>query len=349
VVEVDDADVLEILQRSEFTEESRTAITSTDVPKVLGLNRYGTPLTVYHDKRGESEERSASLPAWLGLRLENVVAELYVGATGTPLRTDDGFYRHPEYPWLAAHLDRRAVGDGRLIVELKTRNNARGWGEDGSADIPADVWTQVQIQAACVGAREVHVATLFSNTSFRVYRIEPDPAFMETVLPILQTLWFDHIQVGIPPMVTGADPDTRLVQRTGGGESGVLKAATPEQEQLVAEYRLARMNTAQSLFALKGAENRIKVLIGEEADGLRGAFGVIYWKRTKEVETTDWELVAKVYRAAVEGLFELAAPGDDDEKLAEYVIIRSEVAVAEGLYTTTRPGSRVFRPNLREE
>jgi hypothetical protein len=172
---------------------------------------------------------------------------------------------------------------------------------------------------------------------------------MANIIPILRTFWFDHVLAGVPPMATGSPADREILQRIGGGETGVMKAATPEQEALVGQYRLARMNAAQANYALEESENRIKQLIGEDADGLRGGFGQITWRRTREVHKTEWELVAKVYYAAVWALFEMAAPGDDDAVVAEYASIKDQVAAAQGLYTTVRPGSRRFQPTFRED
>ena len=332
-----------------FDLERRSAITSTDAAALLGLSCFGSPLTVYRDKRGESEPWDVSLPAWMGTRLEDIVSELYVAATGTPVRRDEGFYRHPTLDWIGTHIDCRAVGDDALVVELKTRNSARGWGADGSADIPVDVWTQVQVQAAVLGAREVHVAALFSNSSFRVYRIEPDPFWFAKFVDLARVFWFEHVLAGVPPMATGTDADTEIVSRVGGGNTGVIKQATPEQEAIVGAYRLARLNAAQANFNFEGVKNRVKQIIGEDADGLRGSFGVIWWRRAKAYDVVEWDRVADVYRRAARRLLEMAAPGDDDALVAELAAIAGQVDVAESLYTRTEPGTRRLAPNLRDD
>lgn len=345
-----DSDIEEIVEQPEllderraFLEERHGIIGSTDVAAILGLSRWGTPLSVYRAKTEPIEtDEQMSLSAWLGLRLENLVAELYSAATGKKVRADNRLLRHPIYEWFGCHLDRRVVGDPNLIVELKTRGSTRGWGEDGSGDIPADVWCQVQAQLIIAGAREVHVAVLFSNSSFRVYKILPDLDFEAKLIPDLEKFWYEHVVPHVPPPASGHDVDTEYVNDTPGGRSGQVRAATPEQEAIVARYRMAIVNAAQADYALKEVQNQIKGIIGEEHDGLRGSFGVIWWKRTKPIKHTDYEKVASVSRAAA---LDIASrwPGEMPIEV-ENDLATAEVAV--DLYTTTKPGTRRLRPDL---
>lgn len=338
-------DVLD--QRKTFHEERRRGIFSTDTSAILGLSRYGTPLTVYRAKLGETDVRQPSLAAWLGSHLENLVAELYTTSTGIKVRADNLAHFHKTYPWLGTHLDRRAVGDPGLIIELKTRGSTRGWGEDGSSDVPIDVWTQVQHEAFVVGAREVHVAALFSNSSFRVYTIAPDPSFERDVVPVLSAFWQDNVVAKVPPLPTGADPDTEYVRALADeGDGGEMKPCTPEMEEIVLRYKLARFNAAQAEFARDGLKNELIQIIGPDSDGLTGTFGRILYKRTRMVRKTDWKLVAESLRRAAEELLELAAPSEDD--LPKYAAVQAVVDAVEDLYTTTKPGSRRFTVDFVE-
>ncbi len=329
-------------QRKAFDEERRRGIFSTDVAAILGLSRYGSPMSVYRAKQGELPPREMSLPAWIGLRLETLVAELYATATGSKLRADNLAHFHPVYTFLGTHLDRRVVKDSGLIVELKTRGSARGWGEDGTADVPPDVWSQVQHEIFCTGARECHVAALFSNSSFRIYRLEPDPAYETNVVPTLVEFWNDHVLAGVPPEITGHDADTAYLRTFEGGDTGFYKLATPEMEEIIAQLRLAYYNAAAAGLAKTELQNRVKVIIGEDADGISGAFGIIHWKRSRPSLKTDWKLVATTLQQAADRLLELANPGEGDPFVDEYALLSSVVRNAESLYTAERPGSRRF-------
>jgi putative phage-type endonuclease len=335
-------------QRKAFDEERRMGIFSTDVAAILGLARYGTALSVYRSKRGESEPRPPSLASWIGTRLENLVAEMYSAATQNRVRSDNQAHFHPTYDWLGCHLDRRVVGDSALIVELKTRHSARGWGEDGTADIPPETWCQVQEQLFVTGARECHVAVLFSNSSYRTYRLLPDAAFEKDILPTLSAFWFENFLPGVPPVPTGHDIDTEISKRIPGGDTGDVKPATPEQSKVVEQFRLARLNEAQAANVRAGLQNQIREIIGREADGLRGPFGVITWKRTADWTKIEWKLVANAYRAAAEELLGMATP-TTDEDVAQYAHIQATLPLVEELYSEKRPGVRRFNFDFVED
>jgi putative phage-type endonuclease len=339
---VEERDVLD--GRAAFLAERRTGIMSTDVAAILGLSRWATALSVYREKVGEAADDRPSLPAWIGLRLENLVAELYSAATENRLRSDNRLHRSHEYDWIACHLDRRVVGDSGIIVELKTRNSARGWGEPGTADVPPDVWCQVQSQLLVTGAREVHVAVLFSNSRFDIYRVLPDPEFWESLIPDLRAFWFDHVVARVPPAPSGHDIDTEIIAALGGGETGVMKAATPEQEEIISVLRLARAETAKAELAEAEAANRVKLLIGEDADGISGSFGIITWKRTKEVEKTNWKTLASVYEQALSSVLDVSDPNDPVVAAAADTLIE-----ALALCTRFEPGSRRFLPKFVED
>lgn len=336
-------DVLEGLEA--FLEERRSGITSTDVPGILGLSKWATPLSVYRDKVGESQPRPVTLPMWMGNRLEGIVSELYTEATGNRVRADNRLIRHPIYDWFICHLDRRVVGDPDLIVELKTRDRMTGWGEDGTDKVPPDVFCQVQSQMIVTAAREAHVATLFSNRSFRVYRILPDPDFAAKLIPTLEDFWFNYVVAGVPPEPSGREIDTEVVNATPGGNTGHIKAATPEQEEVAKGLKAARLNAAVAELAKDAAENRVKTIIGEDADGLTGSFGTIYWKRVKDSHKTKWEVVAGVYKAAVDALLELA----DQHKIVVAPGIRTQVDAAKDLYTKIEPGTRRLDVRFKDE
>ena len=327
-----------------FDSERMSGVTSTDVASILGLSRWGTALSVYKAKRGESPVRTAGLSAWMGTRLEPLVTELYTTANGIRLRADNLYHVHPKYPWFGCHLDRRTVGDPRHLVELKTRFSSRGWGADGSADIPPDVWCQVQAQMAITGATRCDVAALFGNSDYRTYHILPDETFVTELIPTLESFWFNNVLAGVPPEPTGSAVDSDIVKMIPGGDTGVLKPATAEHELAVARLRVARMRFAEAEREKDEAENLIKVIIGEDADGLTGSFGTITWKRAKPWLKTDWKTLAGVYQNAAIRLLELAPP---DEEVGD---IQATVDLAPTLYSETQPAvRRIDLHGLREE
>ena len=62
-------------QRALWLEGRRTGIGGSDVAAVLGLNPWKTPLDVWNDKLGLSEDKGMTEPAYWGTVLEDTVAK----------------------------------------------------------------------------------------------------------------------------------------------------------------------------------------------------------------------------------------------------------------------------------
>lgn len=333
-------------ERQEFHDRRATGLGATDGPKILGLSRYGTPLSVFHEKRDPQPPEPSSLPAWMGLKLQATVAELYTAATGVRLRADTRHHRSKEHPFIVCHLDYRAWGKPQLLVECKTKAYERGWGPDGSTEIPADVFVQVQHEMYVAEAAECHVATLFGHHSFRVYPIARDEGFLDKYIPRLVAFWEDNVVGGLPPAPIGHEVDDRQIRKDHPQNDGTLKAATPEQERVAKDLRRTRLNAAQVKVTQEELENRLKQVIGD-ADGLTGSFGRITWKRSRDSDKVDWEQVAVTFGGIVEELMSLRDGAPDREGRLARAMAVYETAVS--LATTTVPGSRRFLVDFTEE
>jgi predicted phage-related endonuclease len=249
---------------------------------------------------------------------------------------------------MVCHLDFRAWGNPSLLIECKTRAYMAGWGEDGSAEIPVDVWVQVQHEMAVVNATEAHVAVLFGHHTFRVYVIKRDEAFIEKLIEKLDAWWNMHYLARVPPLPSGAEVDTERMKADHPDHDDTLKAATPEQSEVVARLRQAILNEQQTARAAEELRNRVRLFIGEAA-GITGPFGSITWKKSRDGTSVDWEQVAVTYGNVIDELLEMANPGDDDDAVSRLRIARSVYETAESLATTTKPGSRRFMVNFKEE
>lgn len=312
----------------EFREQQRSGIGATDTPKILGLSRYGSARTVYERLLSDpSQEQQSSLPAWVGMRIQGTVAELYTAATGYRVRAAKGHYRHKEDDWVVCHLDYRVWGSAFILVECKTRSRMTGWGPDGSEVIPRDVWAQVQHEMFVTGATECHVAVLFGHHTFRVYPIKRNEEFLDTLRPVLRMFWHDNVLAKVPPPLTGHEADGRIVAEQHPDNDAFYRNATPAQVQAVASLRAAADEEAAAAYKLDGAKNRVKEIIGD-ALGLIGPFGRITWKRTRDATVVNWEGVAGAYRQIIEDWDTPEDPVDLD--------------AVQGLHTGIREGSRRF-------
>ena len=259
-----------------WLEERRTAICSTDSPKILGLSRWGSPRSVYYDKVDPLPEvlPESSLSAWLGRSLEDTVARRFTHETGLSVRRSNRFYRLRDMHWIGGHID-FFISNKRAILECKTRGDRRGWGGDESDVIPPDVWVQVQHEMLITGTKWATVACLFGLRTFGIFYVNRDDEFLRMLKDRMATFWHEHVLAGAPP-----DPiysDAALLADQYPQDDGVIRSATPATDELILRYRDAQKRRIEAEKEEDTAKARIKDIIGT-ASGITGLHGTVTWK-----------------------------------------------------------------------
>jgi predicted phage-related endonuclease len=305
---------------------------------IIGLSPWSTPLKVQQSKLNPVEDEEPSrLRLWLGLRLEPVIAELTAVRLGEKLRRPAHRYWHPTAP-MHCELDFKVQGKPEH-VECKVANFGEDWGPDGSQTIPRHYIPQVYAQLAVTGNVRAHVACLYHGQELRLYTFERDEGYIADLIEYATDWWDRHIvqRIPVPPL----GDDVELIRRRHLRDNEQEVVATPEQAMLVDQLRLARQNKTQA----ERFENDLKVQVidsmGTATKMVGPGFSVTY-RETKPSTVTEWELVAKAYRGALEDAYAagpmwdvgLGAPETLDAILS--------------LYTATKAGSPRFVPTWKE-
>lgn len=218
--------------RAEWLTARRAGIGSSDVADIMGVG-YGSPLAVYHDKRGDLPlETDAGEPALWGTLLEETVAREWARRNRSVVRRV-GLIGRTDEPWMMCTLDRRVAecplsraAKERCAVEVKTRNAfvTSRW----RAEVPDDVLAQTLWQIAITGYSHIHVACLIGGNDYRqfVVRRAGNEALIDDITAVCRRMWQDHVLPGVPPAVTG-DPGrvVELYGRLHPDRSGVLNLA----------------------------------------------------------------------------------------------------------------------------
>lgn len=180
----------------------REGITGTDLPKILGLSKYGNALSVWRDKRGERADEAGEEAYW-GTVQEPIIADRWADLEGTTV-AKVGIVAHGNQPWLRASLDRLVnlcpdSGEyGVCGLEIKTRNAyvAGKWKED----VPDDVLAQVQWGLMATGFDHMHVACLIGGQKLQRYVIGRDAKLEDYLIAAARPVW-ECVEKGHPPNV----------------------------------------------------------------------------------------------------------------------------------------------------
>lgn len=248
---------------AEQVAERTKYIGASDAAAVLGLSRWKTPLQVWAEKTGAvaPEDLSDKLPIEVGNELEELVAKLYAKRTGKKVARVNETQFHPNYPFIAANLDRRIVGE-KAILECKTASawKAKEWeGED----VPQEYVIQALHQLGVTGADRCDVAVLIGgNQDFRIKSVYRDEAAIGEIFHKEADFWTRFVEPKVMPQTVTAD------------DSGILGKLFPNGQEVEAvDLGQTAAEIAAGIAALESQKDAIEAAIEKEKNGLRLALG----------------------------------------------------------------------------
>lgn len=319
-------------RREAWLAARRQHVTSTDVASLMRLpDAYSSPMGVYLEKKGLLERDE--VPDWMewGTRLQGPIVNAAADRLALPVEHADPWALEvcPAHPVVAASLDARVLdGADRPPLDAKNIGFLRPdeWGDDGTDQIPPRFVAQLHGQMVCTGASSAYLAVLFGGRNFRLYRLARDPEIATALVQVAEDFWEGHVLADVPPPVDGSDEWTRFLSRRRQETEAVVES-TPELDRWVAQLAEAREALAQAEELEKEARNHLADAIGSAA-GLRGPWGRISYRRTKDTTKVDLEALVQTLEAQIERL---------NPALATFFPALREK------FTTQKPGYRVFR------
>ena len=250
-----------------------TGIGGSDAAAVAGLSPWSTPLDVYYDKIGESE--NIETPEMRrGTLLEPVVRQMYCDETGYTVEVPD-LIRHPVHEFAIVHLD-GIVLDQNCIWEGKTARDRRGWGEPGSNEVPVVYLAQAQHGMMVARLPRTDITVMFGDFETVTYHVEVDLEFQDLLLEH-ETAFWACVQKRIPPEpITAAD-----VQRRWPISQPIGKPASAEYVNMVARVSLIKDFIKKLEAVQETTEAEIKREM-EEVEALTlGDEQIVTWKTAK--------------------------------------------------------------------
>jgi putative phage-type endonuclease len=192
--------------RAEWLAARRGRLCSSDLPPLLGLSSFGTPASVYYDKRGQLGDDRAGEAALWGSLLEEPVAREWARRNRATVRRV-GLVEHLSRRWQGATLDRQVADcptgePGGCFLEVKCRSafKADRW----RRAVPDDVLAQVLWALSTTGYGHAHVAVLIGGNDYRQITVRPDVRLMADLVAAGERFWTDHVLSGRPPAASGA-------------------------------------------------------------------------------------------------------------------------------------------------
>jgi putative phage-type endonuclease len=290
----------------------RTGLGGTDLPKILGVSRFGGPMSVFMEKQGLTAPLIETEAMEWGKLLEEPVARKYALKSGRKVRRAAGFIRHPAYNWLYANVDRWSDqrGTARRVLECKTAGefNAKDFGEPGSDQVPPDYLLQVMHYLNVTGKDVADLAVLIGGQKHRVFTIERDAELIERMTEIAFEFWTNK-EAGIPPEIDGSEGSS-LYLSYKYRDTGVERPMDDDLAMLATKYAALKAQTKDVADEITLTGNLIRDLMGNGrwAEGL----GVrVVYSEVKGRSTVQWDEIVKarsIPQAVIEEWTNVGAP-----------------------------------------
>lgn len=262
-------------------EDRRTYLGSHDTSAVFGLNPFMKPIDVYMNKLGMTDGLEQTERMEWGLRLEPMILAKFAERKECSLEPSR-FVRHDSLSWFGGTPDGLLSGR-KAGVDAKNIGWNRGeWGEPGTDQMPEYILMQCHHFMTLLDYDAWYVAVLFGGNKFDVYEVERDREISDMIVEADGKFWKEHVESETPPPEDSSESYRHFIECKFPTDNGEVRAATPEEIDLIAEYRAAKALSENWSNKVDLLSNRLRMSIGEDSGIASDGFKVSYrWGKPK--------------------------------------------------------------------
>lgn len=319
----------------------RRGVSASDIVVICGYSPWATPVKIWEQKIEPPEEEEVTeeqeqgneledtIIRWTGKRIERPVFHNTGDEAITfqsrkhelALATPDGLVFDVGIPETFDEL-RARIQEAQAVVEVKSPDRTVfDWVNplempDG---IPEYVLPQIHWQMGVLELDEAIVGSLVGKRLW-TYSLQFDQEFFDLMLEQAERFWENYVLKRVPPPVDDSEDYSKYLAKRFPAHRGKVMDSIPEIDEVALRLKRARESIADLEKEARLARNLLEEFMGD-APGVKGPWGSISWKRSKDQITTD--------KKALIAWFEKNKPGELEK------------------YRGTRQGSRVFRPNFK--
>lgn len=262
------------MTREDWLESRKVGIGGSDAAKVLGLSRWGGPLSVYMEKMGLAADIEAGEAAYWGNQMEDIVAKEFAKREGLRVRRQNKIFRHPDHPWMIANIDRAIIGQNKGL-ECKTASAyfLQEWEGD---NLPDAYYCQIQHYIEVMGWDSCWVAALVGGNKFIHKEVARNRDFIAAMVEAERTFWCECIEKETPPEFSPWDDPKVLFPHQGTDD---LIPPTPDVIEIADELMVVNEEIKTLTARKEDLEGKLKSVV-KEAQGIEG---ICTWKEQRGV------------------------------------------------------------------
>lgn len=348
--------------RRRFLEERKTGIGSSDVPAIMGVDKWATARDVWNEKLGVADELPPNEDLMRGHDLEPVAADRFARESGRSLRRRGLVRADPPNEHAIAHIDRHIVAkanpDGSPgspgILEIKCPRFHK-WLEIDRQGANLYMIYQVQHQLACTRWTWARYGIYHPELGLRIFEMPAVHRIQDQIMQATRAFWTDYVLTRTPP----PEPEpVELDIPESLRDASIVEVQGPTWKDAIERFRIAQALSRQAEHLLDEAKETIETSMDKIAAAAIEGFGLrCYYRWQDGRRTLDKELLraaALLEPVAVQtAILEAADEGLIDRERALALILRlKEKEIGADIDDYHRQGKafRTFRPYwMREE
>lgn len=191
------------MPREEWLAYRRTGIGGSDAATVCGLNPNSSLIELWADKTGRLPEKEDTEAMRTGRDLEEYVALRFCEATGKKVERRNAIFRHDQYDFITANIDRKVVGENAGL-ECKT-TNAFNKSDFENGEIPRYYYVQCMHYMNVMGFDKMYLAVLVMGKSFHWFEIPYVKSEGDALLEMEVDFWNNCIIPDVRPEPDGSE------------------------------------------------------------------------------------------------------------------------------------------------
>ena len=276
-------------------EQRRHAIMASDVPTLLGLNQFQSPLELSYKKLDRTEivrQEPPSLSMEIGHLVEPISNKLYKKESGNKTTLNKySFFAGGDQCHHGATPDGFIIRDGEEwndhdLLELKYSTRGQDWGK-----LPDHVFCQVQWQMHVLKREVCDVAALVAwrGTNLKLFTVHRDQNFIDEVIKLVDEFW-KSIKSGHLPVASGTvsevetlnkvfDREAKTIAPFESDDVGLIELLDKSQEVADEKREIAQRERQH--------KNNVKAYMGHHPKMMAGNYKVT-WKRPADKVIIDW-------------------------------------------------------------
>jgi putative phage-type endonuclease len=232
------------MENDAWLEKRRDGIGGSDAGAIMGMSGYGSPLTVYLQKKNLVPRGETSRAAHRGKILEPMIRmETTKDFPGLQIEPVPAMFSDPDNPYMIANLDGAIFAETPIEIrgqtieglgghEIKSAKTNYGWGED---EIPDSYYCQVQHYMKVLGLPWFVVSVyILDDETLNHYVIRRNDEFITRLVEAEKDFWENYIQKDIMPAAVGIENEEDMITSMFDGGSSLVLGE--EEQELCRQY-----------------------------------------------------------------------------------------------------------------